>query len=108
VTWGLWNRVAGPTRLQNIKYFMALTVVNEVSQRILIPRALKAMGVANGSPQEWPGTEFNLNDPDKAKRQAAEALIGKTQCHHAAAVLTLQVLQMDSVQRTFSSGTSGS
>jgi hypothetical protein len=89
LTWALWNRVAGPTRLQNIKYFMATTVVNPDSKRILIPRALKAMGVASGSPREWPGTVFNVNDPDKAKREAAEALIGKTKHRYVVAMLTL-------------------
>jgi hypothetical protein len=76
IAWALWNRVAGPN-VRNIKYFMALTVVNVQTKTIVVPRALKAMGVADGVPKNWPGTGFKVNSDNDDERKAADALIGE-------------------------------
>ena len=76
IAWGMWNRVAGASHLQDIKYFLAASVMNKESEPIIIPRALKAVGVADGIPKQWPGTDVIVG-ADGEEGKAALALIGK-------------------------------
>jgi hypothetical protein len=76
IAWAFWNRYAGASRLRNINYFMSLTVINDATQDVLIPRALKIMGVENGIAKKWPGTELLVGAQNKKEREAAAVLIG--------------------------------
>jgi hypothetical protein len=68
IAWGLWNPVAGPNNIQNIKYFMALTIVNPQTKNIIVPRALRAMGIEDGIPKDWPGTDFLVGSENESER----------------------------------------
>jgi hypothetical protein len=77
ITWGLWSHMAS-NNLANINYFMATFIVNTESVTNIVPAALKAKGVADGRPLEWPGTDFHVAEQDKELRKAFQALVGKS------------------------------
>ncbi|KAF2748228.1 hypothetical protein M011DRAFT_486081 [Sporormia fimetaria CBS 119925] len=62
VAWGIWKMRAG-TNVKNLRYFLALTVINELTNRILI----RATG---GRVQPWPGVTFT------SETEEASALLG--------------------------------
>ncbi|KAF2826906.1 hypothetical protein CC86DRAFT_416671, partial [Ophiobolus disseminans] len=72
---GFWHRVASTTQLQNIQYFMSVSVVNEETELVIVPRALKAVGVTDRALKAWPGTDVTVG-MDGEEGEAAKALIG--------------------------------
>jgi hypothetical protein len=61
--------------LKNLKMIMAMTITNDETQEVIVPRALKAVDGDLDEVQEWPGTDF---DPkNQAHEEAAQALIGR-------------------------------
>lgn len=53
---------------------MSLTIVNDETNKVIIPRALKAMGVDEA--KKWPGTDLIVGADEGAEAEAALALIG--------------------------------
>tara|TARA_R110002003_G_scaffold534_23_gene20366 strand:+ start:649 stop:924 length:276 start_codon:yes stop_codon:yes gene_type:complete len=74
IAWGLWNRKAA-ANLENLKMIMAMTITNDETQEVIVPRALKAVDEDLDEVQEWPGTDFDPRNP--AHGEAAQALIGR-------------------------------
>jgi hypothetical protein len=70
----LWNRKAA-ANLKNLKMIMAMTITNDETQEVIVPRALKAVDEDLDEVQEWPGTDFDPRNP--AHGEAAQALIGR-------------------------------
>jgi hypothetical protein len=74
VVWGFWNRMAA-SNLKNLKMIMAMTITNDETSEVIIPRALKVIDDDLDEVQEWPGTDFVV--ANEAHEKAAQALIGK-------------------------------
>lgn len=76
----MWNRAAVPTYdITNIKYFVAVNIVNPDTAYSIIPTALRLRGEHNGA-KPWPGTSFQpfkREGSNKEEEEAALALIGK-------------------------------
>lgn len=73
VAWGFWNRQAAGN-LRNVKMIMAMTINNDETQEVIIPRALRAVNDDDEEVKEWPGTDFDVGNEEH--EQAAQALIG--------------------------------
>jgi hypothetical protein len=77
LTWAVWNRVAAGTNyVQNIRHFMSIHV-NYQETLMVIKRAFKAVGVADGTVKTWPGTKFVVGTENQAESEAADALLGE-------------------------------
>ncbi|KAF1919171.1 hypothetical protein BDU57DRAFT_443135 [Ampelomyces quisqualis] len=80
LAWGMWNRAAIPTYdIMNIKYFVAVNIINLDTAYSIIPKALRLRGEYDGA-KPWPGTSFQpfkREGPNKEEEEAALALIGK-------------------------------
>jgi hypothetical protein len=77
LAWGLWNRVAKPDNLKNIRYFVSTNVVNPDTAYDIVPRALREKGVQSGHAQQWPGTAFKFGDDGEADLESSLALLGE-------------------------------
>jgi len=66
--WGIWKQAAGTARVQNLRYFISVSITN-TETRSLITRALETVGSAEQL-KFWPGTTFSALTP------AGAALIG--------------------------------
>lgn len=79
LAWGVWNRAAVPNYdTTNIKYFVAVNVVNLETAYSIIPKALRLKGEHNGA-KPWPGTSFQpfkRERENKDEEEDALALIG--------------------------------
>jgi hypothetical protein len=78
LAWGMWNRVAMPTNMKNVKMFMSRDIVNEETETIIRRILMKQFGLKQA--KEWPGTDFEItSEPDReAETEAALALIGSS------------------------------
>jgi len=75
----MWHRETAEENRKNIKYFMAVSVVNQQTQ-VIVSRALglESPEFSEGTPR-WPGKEFtfhNPEDPSGELTEAAYALLG--------------------------------
>jgi hypothetical protein len=77
----MWNRAARPNHdMKNIKYFMAVNIINPVTTYDIVPKALRARGEHKGA-KPWPGTSFQpfkQEGDNQDEADAALALIGKS------------------------------
>lgn len=82
LTWGLWNRVA-KKNLQRITMFMSISIVNEHTAEVIVPRALRRAKNKADEVKAWPGTDFVFGEGDDEVDDAFYALLGVLLCELA-------------------------
>lgn len=74
--WVMWENTARQALMGNIKHFMVFFISNDETAPVIISRALKAVGVADGQPKVVPGMDVIVGGDRPGEHEAAEALIG--------------------------------